>query len=280
MRRHLGLGVGVACLVLALAPVGVGFLWLPYDPVLPGPVRFAPPSLEHPMGTDWFGRDLLARVMVGGRASLAVALLAVALGGAAGTLLGGVAGYAGGFVEEVAMRISDALLAFPAVLAALLLGAVWGPGLPGVATALALFNVPFFARLTRAGFASLKRREFVIAARASGAGPGRLIFRHIVPNLASPLLVQATVSLGAALLAEASLSYLRLGVQPPFPAWGRMLREAQDSVPLSPWPAVFPGAILALTVLGLNLIGDGVRDLLDPTLRQSRRASTDVRSRT
>lgn len=267
MRVHLGLAVGTACLLTALAPVLVGLVWLPHDPLLPGPQPLAPPSLQHPMGTDWFGRDVLARVMAGGRSSLAVALLAVAAGGAVGTLGGALAGYAGGLADEAVMRLVDALLAFPAILAALVLGAVWGPGLAGVTTALALFNVPFFARLARAGFVALKEREFVSAARASGAGPWWIVSRHLLPNLASPLLVQATVSLGAALLAEASLSYLRLGVQPPFPAWGRMLREAQEASILSPWPAVFPGAVLALAVLGLNLIGDALRDVLDPTFR-------------
>lgn len=267
MRVHLGLAVGTACLLTAVVPVLLGLVWLPHDPLLPGAQPLAPPSLQYPLGTDWFGRDVLARVMVGGRASLAVALLAVALGGAVGTVGGGLAGYAGGLADEVLMRLADALLAFPAILAALVLGAVWGPGLTGVTTALALFNVPFFARLARAGFVALKEREFVSAARASGAGPWWIVSRHLLPNLASPLLVQATVSLGAALLAEASLSYLRLGVQPPFPAWGRMLREAQDASVLSPWPAVFPGAVLALAVLGLNLIGDALRDVLDPTFR-------------
>lgn len=266
--RHIGFGVGVTCLFVALMPVVVGLVWLPHDPNLPGPQRLAPPSSRHLMGTDWFGRDTLARIMIGGRASFAVALLAVSLGGLLGTLLGGCAGYLGGVVEEVAMRLADTLLAFPAVLAALLLGAVWGPGLAGVSTALALFNIPFFARIARAGFVSLKTREFVTAARAAGMGTWRIVLRHILPNLASPLLVQATVGLGAALLAEASLSYLRLGIQPPFPAWGRMLREAQDSFILSPWPAVFPGSVLALAVLGLNLIGDAVRDLLDPAFRR------------
>lgn len=267
MRVHLGLAVGTACLLTAVVPVLLGLVWLPHDPLLPGAQPLAPPSLQYPLGTDWFGRDVLARVMVGGRSSLAVALLAVALGGAVGTVGGGLAGYAGGLADEVLMRLADALLAFPAILAALVLGAVWGPGLTGVTTALALFNVPFFARLARAGFVALKEREFVSAARASGAGPWWIVSRHLLPNLASPLLVQATVSLGAALLAEASLSYLRLGVQPPFPAWGRMLREAQDASVLSPWPAVFPGAVLALAVLGLNLIGDALRDVLDPTFR-------------
>lgn len=267
MRVHLGLAVGTACLLTTLALVFLGLVWLPHDPLLPGPQPLAPPSLQHAMGTDWFGRDVLARVMVGGRSSFSVALLAVAVGGAVGTVGGALAGYAGGLVDEAVMRLVDALLAFPAVLAALVLGAVWGPGLAGVTTALAVFNIPFFARLARAGFVALKEREFVSAARASGAGPWWIVSRHLLPNLASPLLVQATVSLGAALLAEASLSYLRLGVQPPLPAWGRMLREAQDPSVLSPWPAVFPGAVLALAVLGLNLIGDALRDVLDPTFR-------------
>ncbi|MCX7750920.1 MAG: ABC transporter permease [Candidatus Bipolaricaulota bacterium] len=268
MRRHAGLTLGAAFLLLALLPVLVGLVWLPYDPNALGWEPYAPPSLHHPMGTDWFGRDVLARVMVGGRASLAVAALAVAVGGLVGTALGSLAGSLGRLADEALMRVVDALLAFPALLVALLFRAVWGPGLPGVAIALALFNVPFFARLTRAGFLALRSREFVLAARAAGAGGGWILRRHLLPHLASPLLVQATVALGAALLAEAALSYLGLGVQPPDPAWGRMLREAQAAFELSPWPAVFPGAVLALAVLGLNLIGDGLRDLLDPSFRR------------
>ncbi len=268
MRRHVGLTLGLICLLLALLPVVVGSIWLPHDPNALGGEPYAPPSLRHPMGTDWFGRDLLARVMVGGRASLGVAVLAVVAGGLVGTGLGTLAGSLGGVVDEALMRLADALLAFPALLVALLLRAVWGPGLPGVALALALFNVPFFARLSRAGFVALRSRDFVLAARASGAGEGWIVRHHILPHLASPLLVQATVALGAALLAEAALSYLGLGLQPPDPAWGRMLREAQAAFELSPWPAVFPGAVLALAVLGLNLIGDGLRDLLDPSFRR------------
>ncbi len=255
-------------MALALLPVVIGLIWVPHAPNVPGLQRFAGPSLSHPMGTDWFGRDTLSRVMVGGRTSFAVAALAVLVGGLVGSALGGWAGYAGGMWEEAAMRLVDALLAFPALLAALLLAAIWGPGLLGVATAIALFNVPFFARIARAGFVALKQREFVIAARAVGARGPRIVWRYILPNFASPLLVQTTISLSAALLAEASLSYLGLGVQPPYPAWGRMLREAQGSFELSPWPALSPGLMLALAVLGLNLIGDGIRDVLDPTFRR------------
>jgi len=150
MRGHVGLWAGMICLGVAFLPVVIGLFWLPGDPYLPSRDRLAPPTFRHPMGTDWFGRDMLARVMLGGRSSVAIALLAVTLGGTVGLVLGGAAGYLGGLWEEAGMRLVDALLAFPAVLAALLLGAVWGPGLPGVATALALFNVPFFARIARA----------------------------------------------------------------------------------------------------------------------------------
>ncbi len=257
------------CLLVAVSPVLVGLAWVPQDPLSLGPERLAAPSLRHPFGTDWFGRDTLSRIMVGGRASLLVALLAVAGGGTVGIALGGFAGYIGGIGEEVVMRLVDVVLSFPALLLALLLGAAWGPGLLGVATALALFNLPFFARVARAGVRSIREREFVLASRAAGAGGGRILVRHIAPHLASPLLVQATVALGAALLAESSLSYLRLGVQPPSPAWGRMLREAQSYFPSFPWPAVFPGLTIALAVLGLNLIGDALRDSLDPSFRRA-----------
>lgn len=265
--RHVGLALGALLAALGIGLVLVGLLWLPADPNALGRQPFAPPSLAHPMGTDWFGRDVLARVMAGGRASVAVAAGAVAVGGLVGTVLGGLAGYAGGVLGELAMRVSDFLLAFPAVLLALLLAAVLGPGLLGVTLAIALFQIPFFARLAHAGVLSLREREFVVAAKAVGVGSARLLLRHMLPNLASPLLVQATVSLAGALLAEASLGYLGLGVQPPQPAWGRMLREAQTYLARSPWPAVFPGLVLGLTVLGLNILGDGLRDLLDPAAR-------------
>lgn len=262
------LRLGGALLGVGLGLVLLGFVWLPAPPTALGPRPFAPPSLRHPLGSDWFGRDTLARIMVGGRASWAVAWVAVAAGGIVGILLGAVAGYARGAVGEALMRVPDLLLAFPAVLVALLLATVLGPGLPGVALAIALFTLPYFARLTQAGVLALREREFVVAAHAVGATRRRILVRHILPNLASPLLVQTTVSLGAAFLAEAALSYLGLGTPPPYPAWGRMLREAQVAIGHSPWPAVFPGLVLALTVLGLNLVGDGLRDLADPLTRR------------
>ena len=264
--RGLGLKLGIALLTCSLGLVALGYLWLPADPLAIGGDRFAPPSLRHPMGTDWFGRDVLARVLVGGRTSLGIALAAVALGAALGAALGGLAGLQGGLPDEFLMRGMDFLLAFPPLLLALFLAVLLGPGPWGIVIAIGIFNVPYFARLVRGSLLTLREREFVLAARAIGAGPARILLRHLLPHLASPLVVQLTVSLGAALLAEAAFSYLGLGTPPPTPSWGRMLKEAQSYVALSPWPAVFPGLVLSLTVLGLNLLGDGLRDLLDPRL--------------
>ena len=265
--RRLGLKLGLGCVSLSLGLVLVGFLWLPADPLEMTAARFAPPSFAHPMGTDWFGRDVLARLLVGGRISLGAALAAVSLGAVAGTLLGGLAGYYGGLLDELIMRSADFLLVFPPLLLALFLAVLVGPGPWGIVIAIGIFNVPYFGRLTRGGLLSLREREFVLAARAVGAGDLRVLVRHILPHLLSPLLVQFTVSLGMALLAEAAFSYLGLGTPPPAPTWGRMLREAQSYFRHSPWPAVFPGLFLSLTVLGLNLVGDGLRDLLDHSLR-------------
>jgi len=264
--RSLWLGGALAGVGLGL--VLLGLVWLPADPTALGPTRFSGPSVRHPMGSDWFGRDTLARVMVGGRVSWAVAVIAVAVGGSVGLALGAVAGHAGGALGEALMRVPDFLLAFPSVLVALLLVTVLGPGLVGVTLSVALFTVPFFARLVHAGVLALREQEFVIAVQALGAPQTRILFRHILPSLASPILVQATVSLGGAFLAEAALSYLGLGVQPPAPSWGRMIEEAQTSIGHSPWPAVFPGLVLGLAVLGLNLLGDGLRDLADPLTRR------------
>lgn len=264
--RSLRLGAVLVGVGLGLVVLGLG--WLPAPPTAVGPAPFAPPSLRHPMGSDWFGRDTLSRVMVGGRVSWAVAAMAVAVGGSAGILLGGVAGQVGGIPGEILMRAPDFLLAFPAVLVALLLVTVVGPGLVGVTLAVALFTFPFFARLVHAGVLSLREEEFVAAARAVGCPEWRILLRHILPNLASPLLVQATVSLGAAFLAEAALAYLGLGLPPPHPSWGRMVRESQTYFYRTPWPTVFPGLVLGLTVLGLNLVGDGLRDLADPLTRR------------
>ena len=226
--------------------------------------RLAGPSWSHPFGTDQYGRDILSRVMLGTRTSIAVGVIAVGIGATVGMVIGVLSGYVGGWVDEVFMRFVDAVQGFPAILSALLFAAAFAPGLVVGMTAIGIAFVPAFARLTRSGFLEFREREFVLAARALGAGDLRLVGRHILPNALPPLIIQATTAFPVAILAEAGLAYLGLGTQPPYPSWGLMLKEAQNFLSLSPSYAVFPGGAIALTVLGLNLLGDGLRDLLDP----------------
>jgi peptide/nickel transport system permease protein len=232
--------------------------------------RLQGPSSAHWLGTDQFGRDMLSRIMRGATVSMSVGGVSVGIGLAAGVVLGMLAGYCGRGADEVLMRFMDALYGFPAVLLALLITAVFGPGVWTSMVAIGVVNVPVFARLTRANFLALRERDFVTAARALGASDTALICRHILPNVVSPLLVQATISFPNAILAEAGLSYLGLGMQPPHPSWGYMLKEAQPFLRLAPTYAVFPGAAIALAVLGCNLLGDGLRDLLDPKVSRQR----------
>jgi peptide/nickel transport system permease protein len=255
-------------LVLTTAIVGTAvcsLVYTPRDPLrMDLAARLEAPSAGHPMGTDQYGRDLLSRVMRGAIASLAVGAVAVGIGMTAGVVLGAAGGWVGGWLDEAAMRVTDAVYGFPAVLSALLVTAVFGPGMLLSMVAVGIAYVPVFARLTRANVLALRAQEFVTAAQALGARDGAILWRHILPNTLSPLIVQATISFPLAILAEAALSYLGLGTQPPHPSWGLMLREAQNFLQLSPWYAVFPGAAIALAVLGFNLLGDGLRDLLDP----------------
>jgi peptide/nickel transport system permease protein len=243
----------------------VSLVYTPQDPLrMDIAARLEAPSGQHPFGTDQFGRDLLSRVMRGAVASLAVGAVAVGLGLGAGVGVGAAAGYAGGWLDEALMRVMDAVYGFPAVLSALLVTAVFGPGVLMSTLAIGVAYVPVFARLTRASVLALRGQDFVLAARALGAGDWTIVRRHILPNALAPLVVQATISFPLAILAEAALSYLGLGTQPPQPSWGLMLKDAQDFLALSPWYAVFPGGAIALAVLGLNCLGDGLRDVLDP----------------
>jgi len=263
--RHLTFGLGVVLTLALVAIAAVSLVWTPTDPLAMSiGSRLQPPSVAHPFGTDQYGRDLLARVMAGARTSIAVGVIAVAIGAAAGVALGLVSGYAGGFIDDVLMRVSDAIQGFPAILAALLFTAVFGPGVAMSMVAIGIAFVPAFARLARASVLELRSRDFVMAARALGAGDLRVVARHILPNALAPLIVQATTSFPVAILAEAGLAYLGLGTQPPQPSWGSMLKDAQNFLSLSPSFALFPGGAIAVTVLGLNLLGDGLRDLLDP----------------
>jgi peptide/nickel transport system permease protein len=205
--------------------------------------------------------------MRGAVASLAVGVVAVAIGMGAGVALGTAGGWVGGWLDEAAMRVTDAIYGFPAVLSALLVTAAFGPGMLIAMVAVGIAYVPVFARLTRANILTLREQDFVLAARALGVSDRAIVGRHVLPNTVSPLIVQATISFPLAILAEAALSYLGLGTQPPHPSWGLMLREAQSFLALAPWFAIFPGAAIALAVLGFNLLGDGLRDLLDPRTR-------------
>lgn len=263
--RHLTFTLGFAISALLVLTATLSLVYTPQDPLqmsIAG--RLQGPSAGNWLGTDQFGRDLLSRIMTGALTSIAVGVIAVGIGMGVGVVLGMLSGYFGGWLDEAFMRLIDAVQGFPAILSALLITAVFRPGIVISMVAVGVAFIPVFARLTRGSFLELRDREFVLAARALGARDGALILRHILPNTLSPLIVQATIGFPVAILAEAALSYLGLGTQPPHPSWGLMLKDAQNFLSLSPWYAVFPGGAIALTVLGLNLLGDGLRDLLDP----------------
>ena len=266
--RHVTFTLGFAVSALLVLTAALSLVYTPQDPLqmfIAG--RLQGPSAAHWLGTDQFGRDLLSRIMTGAVTSISVGVIAVGIGMGIGVLLGMLSGYFGGWLDEGFMRLIDAVQGFPAILSALLFSAVFKPGIGISMVAIGIAFIPVFARLARGSFLELRDREFVLAARALGAGDAALILRHIFPNTLSPLIVQATISFPVAILAEAALSYLGLGTQPPHPSWGLMLKDAQNFLSLNPWYAVFPGGAIALTVLGLNLLGDGLRDLLDPRIR-------------
>ena len=264
-RRHQTFVLGFTLTLLIVLVALLSLVYTPKDPLqMDIARRLLGPSAGHPLGTDQYGRDLLSRVMRGAVGSLTVGAVSVGLALSLGVLVGTLGGYVGGWLDEALMRVMDAVYGFPAILSALLVTAVFGPGVVISMVAVGVASVPIFARLTRASVLALRGQEFVLAARALGAGDGTIVRRHILPNTLAPLIVQATISFPIAILAEAALSYLGLGTQPPNPSWGLMLKEAQSFLGLSPGYAVFPGAAIALAVLGFNLLGDGLRDLLDP----------------
>jgi peptide/nickel transport system permease protein len=234
--------------------------------------RFAPPSASHYLGTDNFGRDTFSRVLYGYRTSMLVAFTAVGFATIAGTLIGLLAAYYGGLLDRLLMRFMDILLAFPIILLAIAVLAVLGPGSLNTALAIGIVYLPIFARLARGPALSILSWDYVAAVRALGGGATRVIFRHVAPNLVAPILVQTTLSLSTAILVEASLSFLGLGTQPPTPSLGLMLSDSRDYMLLSPWVSVFSGLAILLASLGFNLFGDGLRDLLDPTLKNLERS--------
>ena len=266
--RHVGFQIGAVLLLLFVGTALISLFWTPYPiDALNMRAKLLPSSAAHPLGTDHLGRDVLSRIMVGAQTSIAVGLIAVAIGLSAGVALGAWAAARGGWVDEALSRTSDLIFAFPAVLIAILITSVLGASAQNAILAIAIFNVPIFARVTRGAALSMWSRDFVRAATAMGQGPVGITLRHVLPNIMSVLIVQATIQFAVAILAEAGLSYLGLGAQPPVPSWGRMLRDAQTYVFQAPELAVWPGLAIALAVLGLNMLGDGLRDLLDPRLR-------------
>lgn len=270
-RRHRSFVAGALLAGLLLAAAALSLVWQPWPPAeIDVMARLQGPSAAHWLGTDSLGRDVASQLLVGAQTSLLVGVFAVAIGLVVGSALGLLAAARGGWVDEALMRLADFGFAFPALLSAILLGAIYGPGLLTGVVAIGLFNVPVFARTTRAAALQAWSRDYVLAARAAGFGPWRITIDHVLPNIASVLIVQATVQFSTAIIAEAGLSYLGLGAQPPMPSWGRMLAEAQAQIFQAPALAVYPGAAIALAVLGLNLLGDGLRDLLDPRLARQR----------
>jgi peptide/nickel transport system permease protein len=269
--RHPSFAIGAALtLLLALAAL-VSYAWTPYSPYdVDMAAKLLAPSAQHWFGTDAYGRDVASLLLVGARASIAVGVIAVGIGLVAGTALGLLASARRGWVEEAIMRIADFGFAFPAILSAIMLTAVFGPGMVNAIIAIGLYNIPTFARIARASANTIWSREFVLAARACGKGTFAITIEHVLPNILSVLIVQATIRFAIAILAEAALSYLGLGTQPPQPSWGRMLSEAQTLMFQAPLLAVYPGVAIALAVLGLNLLGDGLRDLFDPRLARKR----------
>ncbi|HEY5598958.1 MAG TPA: ABC transporter permease [Kiloniellales bacterium] len=270
-RRGRSLWIGGAVTVALAATALVSLLWTPYAvTAIDIAGRLASPSWAHPFGTDHFGRDVLSMIMVGARNSIVVACVAVGIGAGLGVPLGLLAAARRGWVDEVVMRFNDLAFAFPALLSAVMITAIAGPGAVNAIIAIGIFNIPVFARLTRGASLSLWQREFILAARVAAKGDMAIAVEHILPNIAGVLIVQATIQFALGILAEAGLSYLGLGTQPPQPSWGKMLNDAQTYIYLAPRLAIFPGMAITLAVLGLNLLGDGLRDLLDPRLRRRR----------
>ena len=259
--------IGFVLSVVVIGMALTSLVWTPYEPnLMNSKARLIGPSMQHPMGTDQYGRDTLSRVMVGAVNSIIVGLVTVAIGLSIGVVLGLMSAYYGRWVDESIMRFSDLLFAFPAVLSAILITSILGPSMVNAMLAIGIFYIPIFARLTRAVSLSIWEREFIAAARAGGLSDWAITWRHVLPNILSPLLIQGTIQFAVAILAEAGLSYLGLGTQPPHASWGRMLNEAQTYMNISPWIAIFPGLAIAWAVLGFNLLGDGLRDTLDPKM--------------
>jgi peptide/nickel transport system permease protein len=269
-RDRLALG-GLALVVILSALAIFAPLAAPYDPIAQHDIvatSLQPPSPAHALGTDLFGRDVLSRIIYGARISLTIGFLAVIISVTLGTLLGAVAGYFGGWADTLVMRFTDTVLAFPRLILLILIVALFHPSVLLIILVLGFTQWPGTARIVRGEVLSLREREFIQAARALGFGRARIILRHIVPNVLGPVIVAATLGIGNTIVLEAGLSFLGLGVQPPMPSWGSMVADGRGNLIGAWWVATFPGLTIVLTVLAFNLVGDGLRDALDPRLRQ------------
>ncbi len=257
-RAGLIVGAGITCSFVGIAMIAE--FWTPYDPAVLSIIdRLQAPNLHHWLGTDQLGRDVLSMIMAGAKNSVGVALLSVIIGGVIGVPLGLLAAARRGAIDELIMRGNDLVFAFPSLLLAILITAVFGPGAVNAIIAIGIFNIPVFARVARGGALQLWTRDYTLAARVAGKGSMRISFEHVLPNLVGLLAVQGTIQFSLGVIAEAGLSYVGLGAQPPTPSWGRMLNEAQTLTALAPTLALFPGLAVLLFVLGLNLLGDGLR---------------------
>ncbi len=272
--RSRSLVIGTLLAMVFVGAAIVSFVWTPFDvTMLDIANKLKPPSAQRWLGTDHFGRDVFSMLMVGARTSIAVAVVAVGIGMLAGVPLGlAAAARHGSLADEIIMRTNDLVFAFPALVIAILITAVFGPSAVNAIIAIGIFNIPVFARLARAAALSLWTRDFVMAARVAGKGPALISLEHILPNILNLLIVQGTIQFSLGILAEAGLSYVGLGAQPPTPSWGRMLAESQTMISFAPHLALAPGLAIVLTVLGLNLMGDGLRDAFDPRVRRARGA--------
>ena len=256
------IGIFIVILMAIFAP-----LIAPYEPAAMIAMPQSAPSLEHLFGTDNYGRDIFSRILYGARVSLEVGIIAVGIGAVMGYILGLIAGYFEGVVDRVIMCIMDILFAFPSILLAIFISAVLGRGLVNTMIAIGIVNIPVFARTVRASVISAKGLEYVANARSVGVKTGAILVRHISPNVVAPFTVQATLALSSAILTEASMSFLGLGIQPPDPSWGSMLSEARTYMEQSPWMALFPIVFISITILLFNILGDSLRDVLDPKLK-------------
>jgi len=267
LRKNAVSDLGLAIILIVILVAIFAQVVAPYKPNAQPFERLLPPSLTNPLGTDQYGRDLLSRVIFGARISLYVGMISVGMALIGGLILGLAAGYFGGKIDDIVMSVMDIMFAVPFIVLAIVIVGVLGPSLTNAMIAIGIAYTPRFARLVRGPVLAVMEEEYILACRAMGARDLRIMFRHVLPNVLSPVIIQATLELSSAILSEAALSFLGLGAQPPTPSWGSMLQEGRRYMTKAPWAAFFPGLAITITVLGFNLLGDGLRDMLDPRLR-------------